>query len=94
MIIPPEYSGRLTHCYIDNQTPVFLYDYLGNKFLCEDKSGVYLEQSEYCMSIHDIFLKYLRGIKNVDTQRVDGILKERLSRWQETAQDFSTLGTI
>lgn len=94
MVIPPEYSGRLTHCYIDNQTPVFLYDYLGNKFLCEDKSGVYLEQSEYCMSIHDIFLKYLRGIKNVDTQRVDGILKERLNKWQETAQDFSMLGTI
>lgn len=92
MTIPAEYSGRLTHCYIDKQAPVFLYDYLGNKYLCEDESGVYLEKSEYCMSLHEIFLKYLSGIKNADTQRIDGILKARLSEWQATAQNFSTRG--
>lgn len=93
MVIPSEYSGRLTHCYIDEQTPVFLYDYLGNKFMCTDKSGIYLEQSEYHMNLHDIFIQYLTGIKNADTQRVDNILKERLNEWQATAQNFSTLGT-
>lgn len=75
MKIPPEYSGRLTHTYLNNQTPVFLYDYMGNKYLCEDKSGVYLEKTEYNLSFKDIFLQYLEGIKTADTQRVDTILK-------------------
>ena len=79
MKIPPEYSGRLVHTYLTKQMPVFLYDYLGNKYLCEDKSGVYMEKSEYNLSLKDIFLQYLKGIKTVDTQRVDEILKGVLS---------------
>lgn len=86
LVIPKEYSGRLTHCYIEKQTPVFLYDYLGNKHLCTDKTSVYLEKSDYHLSLHDIFLQYLRGIKTVETQRVDGILKARLEEWQERTE--------
>lgn len=75
MKIPANYSGRLVHTHIKNQTPVFLYDYLGNKHLCTDKTGIFLEKSEYNLSLHDIFLKYLRGIIDTDTERIDTLLR-------------------
>ena len=55
--------------------PAFMCDYLGNKYMCDDKTGVFLEQSEYNLSISKIFLEYLRGLKTHETRHVDEIIK-------------------
>lgn len=75
LTVPKEHSGRLTHTYLNNMPPAFMRDYLGNKYMCDDKTGVFLEQSEYNLSISKIFLEYLRGLKTHETRHIDEIIK-------------------
>ncbi len=66
MLIPPEYSGRLTLTYIDEPIRGYVTDYLGNTAPYEELTAIHMEPSEYTMSMSDtyrIFMNMMYGVK-------------------------------
>lgn len=59
MTIPKEYSGRLTHTYLDDEFDFELTDYTGKKYRGSEKSAVHLEESEYNLTISPIYMLLL-----------------------------------
>lgn len=74
--IPAKYSGRTVSTYrnIGEMQPYELTDYLGNKYLCTDKSGLHLEKCDYNINFAMELLHYLTEGKNKpEHQRIDNI---------------------
>lgn len=62
LVFPAEYSGKLTHTYIDDIIEIEVTDYQGNTSTIKELSSVHLEKTEYEMSISEDYIKYLGGI--------------------------------
>lgn len=56
-------SGKLCHTYIDNYMEGELIDYLGNKYVYNEQSGVHMENTEYTLGLDNEFKKLLLGIR-------------------------------
>ena len=54
-------SGKLCHTYIDGYVSGYVEDYLGHKSRFEEYSMVYLEPTEYSLSLDEWFKNYLMG---------------------------------
>lgn len=63
LIIPPQYTGKNIHTYIDEETSGDIIDYMGNKLSYYEKSSIHLEESGYELSLSRDFIDYLLGIK-------------------------------
>ena len=72
MIFPSEYviddevkngNGKKTHTYIDFETKGEVVDYLGNKGKYHELSSIHLSNCDYKISMSDIYLNYLFGLK-------------------------------
>ncbi len=61
LVIPPEYTGKLTHTYIDEGADIVVKDYLGDTRLVSYKSGVHLEAASYELSLSEAYIRYLQG---------------------------------
>ena len=66
LYIPPEYTGKMTHTYIDEPRKGTVIDYLGNPGKYLELSGVHLEKSDYTMSISEEYANFLLDIKDVE----------------------------
>lgn len=62
--IPSENTGKLTHTYIDNEFSGILTDYQGNTSEYYEKSAIHLGPAEYSLSLDDLYIKYLIGIRD------------------------------
>ena len=62
--IPPEKTGKMIHCYIDDSKYGTLIDYLGNEATYYEKSAIHLESTSYDLSIAKIYADYLKNIKH------------------------------
>lgn len=60
LVIPGEYSGKLTHTYIDDKMEGIVTDYLGNSIRYVAPSGIYFEPAEYRFSLEAEYLNYIR----------------------------------
>lgn len=60
LTFPKEYSGRLIHTYIDNEMYIDVVDYQGNRYQGKELSGVHLSESDYNMTLSDIYLELIR----------------------------------
>lgn len=69
---PPEYdrngivdngSGKLCHTYIDEYMEGEIIDYMGNKYIYNEQSGVHMENTDYTLGLEETFKKLLLGIK-------------------------------
>lgn len=63
LYIPPEYTGKMTHTYIDEEFGGTATDYLGNKFTYHEYSATHLEACDYSLSLSDKFIKFLLGYR-------------------------------
>ena len=63
LYIPAEYTGKMTHTYLDNEMQGNLIDYQGNSILYYERSGVHLEGAEYSLSLAQAYIDYLHGIE-------------------------------
>lgn len=63
MVIPPEYSGKLTHTYLDAEQQGTLIDYRGIPMEYEEMSSIHLEPTSYSMSILDEYKDFVKGVK-------------------------------
>lgn len=64
LYIPPKYTGKLTHTYIDEEKEGYIEDYLGRTEYYHELSAVHLEPAEYTLSMNELFLNYLLGIED------------------------------
>lgn len=64
--IPPTATGKNIHTYIDYEISGTMTDYTGKEAAYNEKSGVHLEPTGYCLSLSVMYLNYLRGIKFKD----------------------------
>lgn len=66
LAIPAGYTGKLTHCYIDNMQSGVMVDYLGNEYKFTDHPpGVFLEESPYYFDIGMDYINYLKGVQYI-----------------------------
>lgn len=63
LYIPPEYTGKNTHTYIDEPRTGQVVDYLGIKGDYNEYSGVHLEKSDYSLKLSREYLNYLLSIE-------------------------------
>ena len=56
-------SGKLCHTYIDYYMEGEITDYLGNKYVYNEQSGVHMENTDYTMSLDAEFRNLLQGKK-------------------------------
>ena len=63
LIIPPAYTGKNIHTYIDEETDGIITDYYGKSIEYHEKSSIHLEESGYELSLSKEFIDYLMGIK-------------------------------
>lgn len=66
LYIPPEYTGKNTHTYIDEPRIGKVTDYLGKTESYNELSGVHLMQSDYSLSISREYADYIRGVQETD----------------------------
>lgn len=57
--IPPEFSGKMTHTYVDDDMSALVVDNQGNREICHERSCVHLEPSGYDFSLAEAFVDYL-----------------------------------
>lgn len=62
MVVPKEYTHKLTHTYIDDSMDGVIKDYNGCYYEYHEKSGVHLEKTDYHMSLSQVFIDYLKGV--------------------------------
>lgn len=65
MYIPPEYTGKNTHTYIDEERQGVVKDYLGKWGEYHEYSCVHLEESDYTLSMASEYLDYIMGINEI-----------------------------
>lgn len=66
LYIPPEYTGKNTHTYIDEPRTGTVVDYLGVLGEYDERSGVHLEKSDYSLKISREYLDYLLNIETIE----------------------------
>jgi hypothetical protein len=66
LYIPPEYTGKNIHTYIDDEQIGMLKDYKGVISDYSEKSSVHLAPAEYSLSIGYEYARYLLGIQTRD----------------------------
>ena len=63
MKIEGDYTGKLTHTYIDEPRSGMITDYLGNKCGFSELSAVHLEPAGYSLKMSDVFVRYITKVK-------------------------------
>lgn len=61
LIIPKQYSGKITAYYNDKPTAAMIIDERGNAEVMTEQSSVYLEEADYHMSLSELYLAYLEA---------------------------------
>lgn len=63
MYIPPDYTGKQTHTYLDLPADGEVTDYMGNKYQYHMQTGIHLENAEYNLSLSKAFIEFLKERK-------------------------------
>ena len=63
--IPPQYTGKNIHTYIDEERQGIIKDYLGVPYEYHELSGVHLEETSYNLSLTSKYVNYILGIKEM-----------------------------
>lgn len=63
LIIPPQFTGKLTHTYVDEKREGVIIDYMGNALEYSSPSGVHMEQCDYNLGLASGYIDYLNGVK-------------------------------
>lgn len=63
LYIPADYTGKITHTYIDDERSGILTDYKGVSCRFYEKSSVHLEKSDYSLSLSQEYIDYLYNVQ-------------------------------
>lgn len=62
MLVPEDYTGKLTHTYIDDEREGFLTDYTGKTIEYCSKSSIHLSKQDYNMKLSQTYTDFLKGV--------------------------------
>ena len=62
MEIPPEFTGKNVHYYINEPRDGLLTDYLGNTAEYHELSGVHIDSAGYSLKLSDALTNYIEGM--------------------------------
>ena len=62
LLVPAEYSGRLTHTYFDTECHGYVTDYLGNVGEYHELSYIHMEPSDYELTLSENYKAFLYAI--------------------------------
>ena len=65
LVVPSDYSGRLTLTYVDKPCDGYAKDYLGNKCVYHEESYIHMEPSEYNMTMSSQFRGFLHMVYGI-----------------------------
>lgn len=65
LYVPPEWTGKNTHTYIDMPKAGILTDYTGRQARYAEYSSVHLSGADYTLSLADEYARYLLNFKEV-----------------------------
>lgn len=63
LVIPDEFTGKLTHTYIDTEMTGVVKDYFGKQYQYDELSGVHLSKTDYKMTLSQAFIDFLNGVQ-------------------------------
>ena len=63
LYIPPDYTGKNTHIYIDYAQTGEITDYTGLTEKYSELSSIHLEKCDYSLSISRMYADYLMGVR-------------------------------
>lgn len=66
LYIPPEYTGKKTHTYIDTAMDGVLTDYMGVSCEYHELSGVHLQPADYSLSVTQDYYNYFMSVQDID----------------------------
>ena len=66
LYVPPDYTGKNTHTYIDEEMRGTLVDYNGVPLEYHELSGTHLETADYSLSLAVSYIDYLMGVRNIE----------------------------
>lgn len=66
LYVPPEYTGKMTHTYIDQERSGVVTDYTGSSCAYLERSSVHLEKTDYSLSIAREYADYLRNVQDAE----------------------------
>lgn len=62
--VPSQYTGKMTHTYIDEPTDCVIRDYLGKSYRIHEESSIHLENQDYNLSLASEYVNFLMGIQS------------------------------
>ena len=62
LVIPEQFTGKLTHYYIDKEYKGQITDYQGNTTTYDSLSGIFLEPAAYEFDITADYINFLKGV--------------------------------
>ena len=65
LYIPPEYTGKNTHTYIDECKEGYLTDYKGIKAYYKEITSVHLAPSDYSLSLSKEYSDYIANVQDI-----------------------------
>ena len=65
LYVPPEYTGKNTHTYIDDCKEGYLTDYKGIKSYYKEITSVHLSPSDYSLSLSKEYSDYIANVQDV-----------------------------
>lgn len=65
LYVPPEYTGKNTHTYIDECKDGYVVDYLGNKYYFKELTAVHLSPSDYSLSLSKEYSDYIANVQDI-----------------------------
>ena len=68
LYVPKEYTGKMTHTYIEDETTGYITDYQGNTAMYHEYSSVHLEESDYTLSRDSKYIEYLEGRRTMEDE--------------------------
>lgn len=63
LVIPDDYTHKLTHTYIDDETTGIVKDYENNYYTYNERSFIHLEKTSYNMSLSQAFIDFVREVQ-------------------------------
>lgn len=63
MYVPSEFTGKMTHTYIDDERSGEVTDYLGNTGMFYEKSSIHLEKTPYELNMNGDFVDYIKSLR-------------------------------
>lgn len=64
--VPPEFTGKMTHTYIDEPRTGVVTDYTGNPGKYFELSSVHLENADYSLKLSREYAEFLRDVQSDD----------------------------